>query len=44
MKVVVLNGSPYGKNGVTVQYTQYLEIKFPQYSFQTIEIARKLIN
>ena len=42
MEVLVFNGSPQGKNGITAQYTQYLEIKFPEYTFQTIEIARKI--
>lgn len=42
MKITVLNGSPHGKNGVTAQYTKYLEIKFPEYEFNTVEVARKI--
>ena len=42
MKIIILNGSPHGNDGVTAQYTQYLEIKFPEHTFQTIEIARKI--
>ena len=42
MKVVVINGSPHGKNGVTAQYIKYLEIKFPEHEFTTIEVARKI--
>jgi len=42
MKVVVLNGSPHGVNGITSQYTKYLEVKFPKYEFNTVEIAKKI--
>lgn len=42
MKVIVLNGSPHGQEGITAQYTKYLEIKFPSYTFETIEISRKI--
>jgi len=42
MKVIVLNGSPHGKKGVTAQYTTYLELKFPNDQFETIEVAKKI--
>jgi len=42
MNIIVLNGSPHGIKGITSQYTQYLEVKFPEHTFQTIEIARKI--
>jgi len=42
MKVIILNGSPHGNKGITSQYTKYLEIKFPKYHFETIEVARKI--
>jgi len=42
MKIIVINGSPHGKNGITSQYTKYLEIKFPEHEFNTIEVARKI--
>jgi len=42
MKIIVLNGSPHGVKGVTAQYIYYLEKKFPEHTFQTIEIARKI--
>jgi putative NADPH-quinone reductase len=41
MKIIILNGSPHGKKGVTAQYTKYLEIKFHSICFETIEVARK---
>jgi multimeric flavodoxin WrbA len=44
MRVLTLNGSPHGNNGVTAQYIKYLEIKFPKYTFKTIEVARKIKN
>ena len=42
MKIIVLNGSPHGQSGITAQYTKYLAIKFPEHTFETIEIARKI--
>ncbi len=42
MNIVVINGSPKGKSGVTSQYTQYLERKFPEHNFHTIEVARRI--
>ncbi len=42
MNIIVLNGSPHGQKGITAQYTQYLEIKFSEYNFETIEISRKI--
>jgi len=42
MKIIIINGSPHGQNGVTSQYTKYLEIKFAEHEFNTIEVARKI--
>ncbi len=42
MKVFVLNGSPYGTNGITAQYIQFLEKTFSEHTFETVEVARKL--
>lgn len=42
MKIIIINGSPHGEKGVTSQYTKYLEIKFPEHEFNTIEVARKI--
>ena len=33
MKICVINGSPRGKNSVTLQTVLYLEKRFPQHSF-----------
>ena len=42
MEVLVLNGSPHGLKGVTAQYIEFLKIKFSQYSFNTLEVAKKI--
>lgn len=39
MNILVINGSPHGISGVTAQYTQYLAVMFPEYSFETLEIG-----
>lgn len=42
MNVVVLNGSPGGLQGRTAQYVKYLEQRFPEHRFQTVEVARRI--
>ena len=41
MNVVILNGSPKGMTSVTMQYMRYLELKFPENSYQYINAARQ---
>jgi len=42
MKVCVLNGSPKGRESVTMQYVRFLELAFPGHTFVTEEIGQKI--
>ena len=42
MKIVVLNGSPKGDISVTMQYVAYLKKKFPEHSFETVNVAHEI--
>jgi multimeric flavodoxin WrbA len=42
MNIVVLNGSPKGDISVTMQYVSYIMKKFPEYSFEIINIAQDI--
>ena len=39
MKICVINGSPRGKNSVTLQTVLYLEKRFPQHSFDFLNVG-----
>ena len=39
MNILVLNGSPKGKYSVTLQTSRYLELKYPQHTFLTLNIG-----
>lgn len=42
MKIIVLNGSPKGDVSVTMQYVAYMRKKFPEHTYQTINIAQTI--
>ncbi len=42
MRIAVLNGSPKGRQSVTMQYVQYIEKRFPQHRFTYIDISEKI--
>ncbi len=42
MKICVLNGSPKGKNSVTLQTVLYLEKKYPNCSFDFLNVGQKV--
>ncbi len=42
MKILVLNGSPKGKNSVTVQTALYLEKRFPDHEFSYLHVGQKI--
>ena len=42
MKILVIGGSPKGKESVTVQYARYIEKKFPDCEFAWIYPAQKI--
>ena len=39
MKICVINGSPRGKNSVTLQTVLYLEKRFPQHTFDFLNVG-----
>jgi multimeric flavodoxin WrbA len=42
MKIVVLNGSPKGDISVTMQYVAYIRKKFPDPSYEILNVARDI--
>ena len=42
MKIVVLNGSPKGDVSVTMQYIAYIRKKFPDHSYEILNIAHEI--
>jgi multimeric flavodoxin WrbA len=42
MKIVILNGSPKGDVSVTMQYIAYLGKKFPEHSYEILNIAQDI--
>jgi multimeric flavodoxin WrbA len=42
MKIVVLNGSPKGRQSVTMQYVEYLARRFPDVKLEVHDVAQKI--
>jgi len=42
MKIVVLNGSPKGDISVTMQYVAYIRKKFPEHTYEILNIAQDI--
>lgn len=42
MQIVVLNGSPKGKNSVTLQTIHYLEKRHPEHTFTVLNVGQKI--
>lgn len=42
MNIVVLGGSPKGKESVTMQYTEYMRKKFPEHTYRTHYVAQRI--
>ena len=42
MKVLVLNGSPAGKNSITLQTVLFLEKSFPSCSFEILQVGQRI--
>lgn len=42
MNIVVLNGSPKGKNSITLQTVLYLQAKFPQDDFNVLHVGSRI--
>ncbi len=41
-KVLVVNGSPKGKNSITLQTSRYLELLFPDITFDTLHVGAQI--
>ena len=42
MRVLVLNGSPAGENSVTLFTVKYLEKRFPEVAFETLQVGQRI--
>ena len=42
MNILVLNGSPKGKNSVTLQTVHYLALLFPEHPFEILHVGQKI--
>ncbi len=42
MKILIVNGSPKGNNSVTLQTAIYLQKRFPNHVYQTINVGRQI--
>lgn len=42
MKIIVLNGSPKGEHSITLQYSHFIQKKFPQHVLKTFHIAQRI--
>ena len=42
MKIAVINGSPKGKYSITLQTVHYLERKFPEHTFNVLDVGQKI--
>ncbi|MBQ3194261.1 MAG: NAD(P)H-dependent oxidoreductase [Oscillospiraceae bacterium] len=42
MKILVLNGSPKGEYSITLQTIRYLERKFPEQTFEVLDVGQKI--
>lgn len=42
MKILILNGSPKGNSSVTLQTALYLEKRYPEHTYETLNIGRQI--
>jgi putative NADPH-quinone reductase len=42
MKICVLNGSPKGRDRLTVQYVRFLELAFPGHTFVIEDVGQRI--
>ena len=42
MNILVINGSPKGKNSITLQHTRYLEKLYPDHRFNVLNVGQKI--
>lgn len=44
MKICVLNGSPKGRESVTMQYVRFLELAYPDHTFSLVDISQRIMS
>lgn len=42
MKILVLNGSPKGKDSVTLQTVEYLQVLFPEHTYEILHVGQRI--
>ena len=42
MNILVINGSPKGKNSITLQHTNYLQILHPEHNFEILHAVQSI--
>ncbi len=42
MKICILNGSPKGERGISLQYALYIQKKFPEHTFTVFHVAKDI--
>ena len=42
MEILVINGSPKGKNSVTLQTIRYLELLHPEHHFEILHVGQTI--
>lgn len=42
MKVLVLNGSPKGKDSITLQASLFLKKRFPEHDYQILHVGQQI--
>ena len=42
MRILILNGSPAGKDSITLFTAQYIESRFPAHSFETLHVGQRI--
>ena len=42
MNILVLNGSPKGKDSVTLQTVSYLQILYPAHNFEILHVGQRI--
>ena len=40
MRILILNGSPKGKNSITLQTLEYLKLRFPGHTWETLHVGQ----
>ena len=44
MKILILNGSPAGRDSITLQIVEYLKIFFPKHDYETLHAGQQIRN